>query len=75
MPPHFCILGIEQKSITIRKIDPIAAYSGIRHGQDIEVGLPLSGHTAMPGIRTSTKRSSFIGNIYEGPAWFADWRP
>jgi hypothetical protein len=39
----FCILGIEQKSITVRKIDPIApiaAHSGIRHGQDIEVGLP-----------------------------------
>jgi hypothetical protein len=33
--------GIEQKNITIRQIDPIAAYSGIRHGQDIEVGLPL----------------------------------
>jgi hypothetical protein len=33
--------GIEQKNIMIRQFDPIAAYSGIRHGQDIEVGLPF----------------------------------
>jgi len=36
----FLYTGIEQ-NIAIRQIDPIAAYSGIRHGQDIEAGLPF----------------------------------